>query len=260
MTGHKEEGQVAGREILVDDRVGSRELLPDLKQLHLPCSLTRLPFGDVAFEGEGPKGTVRVGIERKTIGDLINSFTSGRLSSHQLPGLVQNYEYRWIFIEGLWKAGRDGCIEVWRGKWRPASTRVGYYQLAGYMAALEVNGACWIRRTGSLWETANDVGILFRWWGKPWKQHRSHLVIEKGLLPDRVLFNNPSYPRKVAAVLPGVGWEKSRAVAKHFKTIQAMVEASPEEWMKIEGIGKGLGLKLPMLIRGIKGVEGSRET
>lgn len=249
-----------GREIQVDDRIGSRELLPELKKLHLPCTLTRLKFGDVAFTGQGKRDEVKIGIERKTINDLINSFVSGRLSAHQLPGLIQTYDYRWIIIEGLWRPGADNRIEVWRwGGWQPANTRVNYWQLAGYRLGLEVNGGCWTMKTANLRETATEIGIMFQWWGKSWSRHRSHLVIEKGLMPDRILFSKPTYPRLVAAVLPGVGWEKSRAVAKHFHTVEAMVEAGPEEWMKVPGIGKTLGLRLPMILQGVKGVEGSRE-
>ena len=86
--------------VQVDDRVGSRELLPELKRLHIPAEKVRLPFADAAFEGNGPAGPVKVGIERKTIYDLMQSMTTGRLSAHQLPGLVQNFDHRWIVVEG----------------------------------------------------------------------------------------------------------------------------------------------------------------
>ena len=249
-------------EIIIDDRVGSRELLPELKKLHLPCRIERLEFADAAFTGKGKKGKqVKIGIERKTINDLINSMTSGRLSAHQLPGLVQSYDYRWVVVEGLWRPGRDNVIEVWKaGGWRQANTRLSYSQLAGYRHSLEVNGACYTWRTGSLWETANEIGLLYRWWQKDWEEHRGHLAIDKGmLLPDRILFERPSYPRLVAAVLPGIGWKRSKAVAKFFHTIERMVEAGPKEWMQIEGVGKELGVRLPMILRGMRGVQGARE-
>lgn len=246
--------------VKIDDRVGSRELLPELRKLHCPTEKVRLPFADAAFEGEGEKGPVKVGVERKTVGDLIQSMTSGRLSSHQLPGLVQEYDYRWIVVEGLWRPGRDGVIEVWRkGGWRQADTRLGWFEVDRYLTTLEVRGGCWVRRTGSLWETAVLVNSLYKWWGKDWKEHRGHLQLEKGLMPDRVLYTKPSYPRLVASVLPGIGWEKSKAVAKRFRTVRAMVEAGPAEWRQVPGIGKTLGLRLPMILEGVKGVEGSRE-
>lgn len=244
----------------VDDRVGSRELLPELKKLHTPAVKVRLPFADAAFEGEGEKGVVKIGVERKTIYDLIQSMTTGRLSSHQLPGLVQTYDFRYIVVEGLWRPGRDGVVEVWKGGgWRAAPTRLGWFEVDRYLTTLEVRGGCWVRRTGSLWETAVMVGSLYRWWGKEWKEHRGHLQLEKGLMPDRVLFSKPSYPRLVASVLPGIGWEKSLAVAKRFKTVRAMVEAGPKEWREVPGIGKTLGDRLPMILEGVRGVEGSRE-
>lgn len=264
MTGSESEREREreSRVLLVDDRIGSKELLPELtKKLGLPAKIGRLMFGDVSLDGKGPGGkTVHVGVERKTIGDLLNSIQSGRLSSHQLPGLVQIYDYRWIVVEGLWKPGKDNLIEEWRGGgWRPVRSRMSYFDLDRYLITLEVRGGCHVRRTGSLWETAVFVGNLYRWWGKEWESHRGHLGLEKGLTPDRVLFSRPSYPRLVANVLPGIGWEKSKSVAKHFHTVQAMVEGSPKDWERIPGIGKKLSIQLPMLLAGVYGVERSRE-
>lgn len=248
------------RQILVDDRVGSRELLPELRRLSLPAKLSRLEFGDVSIPGIGSKGDVSIGIERKTIQDLLNSLASGRLTAHQLPGMVQTYDYRWIVIEGLWRVGRGQLIETWRfGGWKPAVTQMGYYDVDRYLITLEVKGGCWLRRTGSLGETCSFIADLHRWWGKNWKEHRGHLGLEKGLTADKVLYSKPTYPRLVANVLPGIGWEKSKAVARHFKTIEAMVGAGPGDWMKIPGIGKKLGTILPLILRGTRGVDRARE-
>lgn len=250
------------REILVDDRVGSRELIPHLEAFRLPVRKQRLEFADVAFVGNGKSGEVKIGVERKVVSDLINSMTSGRLSAHQLPGLVKNYDFRWVLVEGLMRPGRDNVIEVWRrGVWMPARTQLAYSQLSGYLTSLEINGGCLIKRTMGIQESANEIGLLFKWWGKDWERHRAHLAIEKGVMPDRVLFNRVSYPRLVAAVLPGIGWKKSKAVAKHFKTIEAMANARPQDWAQIEGVGRKLSVTLPMLISGMRGrgLDGSRE-
>jgi excinuclease UvrABC nuclease subunit len=44
--------------------------------------------------------------------------------------------------------------------------------------------------------------------------------------------------------LPGIGIEKSAAVAAHFETVRALIEASPEQWQEIPGIGKTLAKKI----------------
>lgn len=233
--------------------------MPGIRKAGFRVQKVRLEYGDVAFTGNGPRGEVMVGIERKTIQDLLNSITSGRLSSHQLPGMVRAYDYRWIVIEGLWRVARDGLIEVWRGGgWRPAVSRMSWHEVSRYLVTVEVRGGCWTRRTSSIWETTVLVGALFKWWGKDWKSHRGHLLLEKGLAPDRVLFDQPSYPRMVAAVLPGIGWTRSKAVAQRFKTISAMVGAGAKEWAQVDGIGKKLSTEMPLILRGYGG-ERSRE-
>lgn len=260
--------------ILVDDRVGARELKSEIKKLGLRVETRRLEFGDFAFAGNGPRGEVMVGIERKTVSDLINSFNSGRLSTHQLPGMVQTYPYRWVFVEGYWRPGRDNVIEVFKlwsekptkdgrgmmmvGAWYPAVTQTAWSQLIGRTWNLEVEGACWVERTGTPRETAEVVGSLFRWWGKSWKDHRAHLGLEKGLTPDKILFEKPSYPRLFAGIFPGVEWTRSKAAAKHFGTIRRMANARPEEWKKIQGFGDKLSTIIPLIILGYGG-ERSRE-
>jgi ERCC4-type nuclease len=263
-------------EILVDDRIGSKELLPELRKLSLPAKISRLEFGDFALTGNGPKGEVMVGIERKTVTDLLGSLASGRLSARQLPGMVQTYPYRWIFVEGVWREGRDKRIEIWRemwerrarngngyvsmGVWFPARTQLSWYEVQGRIANLEVKGACWVEKTRDMKETAQVIGVLYNWWRKPWSVHRGHLGLEKGLTPDRVLYSKPSYPRLFANIMPGVGWDKSKAVARHFKTIQRMVEATPREWRKVAGIGTKISEVIPMIIRGDSRVDRSRES
>jgi len=262
------------RRILVDDRLGSRELVPVFKKLALPVEKRRLEFGDIAFGGNGPRGPVEIGVERKTVNDLINSFNSGRLPTHQLPGMVQTYPYRWIIVEGYWRPGPDNVIEVFKkfgekptkdgrgmmmvGAWYPAITQTAWSQLIGRTWNLEIEGACWVERTGGPRETVEIVGSLFRWWGKRWKDHRAHLGLEKGITPDRVLFEKPSFPRLFAGIFPGVEWTKSKAAAKHFHTIRRMANAGPREWRKVVGFGEKLSTTIPLIISGYAG-ERSRE-
>ncbi len=59
--------------------------------------------------------------------------------------------------------------------------------------------------------------------------------------PVRIdLLRKPSLIRKVAAELPGIGWEKSKGIAVKFGSVAAMVEASVADWETVPGIGKSL--------------------
>lgn len=250
----------------VDSRVGSKQLLPLLKKLHVPAVSARLEYGDAAMDGNGPEGEVRVGVERKTIYDLLSSIGSGRLSAHQLPGLVKEYDYRWIVVEGVWRPGKDNVVEVWRGGWRKAPGWISYAEVDRYLVTLEVRGGVKVRRTTNLYETAIFIRGLRMWWSKPWEAHRAHLAVQKGvdsrllgttLERDILAARTPKdwerirrkVVRRMAAALPGLGWEKSEAVMKRFGDTGEMVDAGREQWEEVKGIGKTLGERLPRLLR-----------
>jgi ERCC4-type nuclease len=48
----------------------------------------------------------------------------------------------------------------------------------------------------------------------------------------------PSLIRRIASEFSGIGWERARAVEKHFGTLRKMFEAEESEWREVEGIGK----------------------
>ena len=53
-----------------------------------------------------------------------------------------------------------------------------------------------------------------------------------------------SLVRRVAKELPGIGWERSLLVEETFDSVRTMVNAPLEEWLEIEGIGKGIATKV----------------
>jgi ERCC4-type nuclease len=251
----KKTAKPSKRFLYVDDRekrnARGQEIFSALRFLHLPVDKTRLEFGDAAFIGEGPRGKVMVGVERKTIRDLMNSFVSKRLQTTQLPGMAKAYDYRWLVVEGLWRPSQDNIIEIWRGGgWRPAECRLPYHVIEQFLFSVEVNGGCWVRHTHNIRETALFLSNLFQWWGRTWDEHRSMNVIDKGLPVNRALLVKPTFARTVAATIPGIGWEKSKGVVRRFGTVEKMATAGEKEWMEVPGIGKKLGARIPKLMRG----------
>src|SRR5574341_1238250 len=104
--------------ILLDDRAGSKDLAPFMPK-SVPFTLTRLEYGDVAFSGRGPSGVCTVGVEIKKIPDLVDCIYSGRFAGHQLPGMLDTYDYCYLLVEGATRAGKLGTLEYRRagGKW-----------------------------------------------------------------------------------------------------------------------------------------------
>ena len=233
----KEVVVVADNLVLVDDRAGSRDLAP-----YIPNSiLVRLEFGDVAWSGNGPDGTVQVGAEVKKVGDLVQSITTGRLMGHQMPGLVKEYDYTYLIIEEMWRCGRENAIEVWKqGRWTEARTgRLGWTAVQGIICSLEHMLGVTTKVVGSTSEAGELIRSLARWWGKPWEGHHSHKVIYTGARAKVALREGKvSFTRKVASILPGVGVDRSSAVEAAFPTVEEMVLAEIEEWEQVPGIGK----------------------
>lgn len=235
--------------LLLDDRTGSGDLLPLLKTLGVPTTLTRLEFGDAALMGSGPDGAPRsIGIEVKTVQDVLACIGDGRFAGHQLPGLVAHYDQVWLVMEGTYRPSKEGILEVfrrgyWHGAYANKSSSAMYKGLDSWLMTMEIKAGVRFRRTGDRWETARVIADLYWWWTRGWDEHKSHLAMHQ-TAPDALLLRKPGLLRKVAAQLPGVGWTRSQDVDRHFKSVREMACASPREWVKVPGIGKVLADRL----------------
>lgn len=227
--------------ILVDDRIGSRHLVDYLKG----SSLTRLEFGDACFFGNGPQGEpISIGIELKVVDDILACITDGRFAGHQLPGLVKTYDIIYLIMEGRCRANpRDGTLEQpykkgWSRKYhgRPYMWR----DLQHWIMTMEFKAGIRFRNTFDRKETALFIRSLYTWWNsKEWEEHRAHLAFDTSSRSS-LLLKKPSLLRRIAKELPGIGWDKSRTVEQHFKSVRKMVLAPEREWRELEGIGKKL--------------------
>lgn len=242
--------------LLLDDRTGSGDLLPHLRTLGVPTTLSRLDFGDAAFVGVGPEGAPRhIGIEIKQVQDVLQCIGDGRFAGHQLPGLVSHYDQVWLIVEGQYRPSKEGVLEVFRrGNWWGAyankSTSAMYKGLDAWLMTLEIKAGVRFRRSADRWETARILADLYHWWvTKGWDEHKSHLALHE-TRPDSLLLKKASVLRMVAAQLPGIGWQKSMDVDRHFRSIREMVLASEKEWAKVPGIGKTIAQRLVKVFDG----------
>lgn len=236
--------------LYLDRRIGSEHLQSPLERLGIPVELITMNFADAAFLGHGAEGenSVSLGIEIKKIRDLLNSIQDGRLSGHQLPGLLRSYDAVWLIIEGLWRPSpTDGLLELYvRGKWEALALgrrQYLYKEASNYLTTLEMKAGIRIRRTANGEETAHVIADLYRWWNdKAWEQHRSHLSLHRHV--EHALLVSPPLRRRIAAELPGIGQDRSGAVAGHFKTTREMLAAGVPEWRAIKGIGGTLAKRI----------------
>ena len=235
--------------MLVDDREGSKQLHPLLLRMGLPAELTRLEFGDIAFEGCGEKGKpLQIGIEYKELGEAVSSMQSGRLAGHQAPGMLQTYDYRYLLIHGVFLHDKQGRMlrRTGRREFRPLQPEMSisefnkrvhnlYTQFGLVTTVLERDVVQWIVDTYHYWTDQNL------------DEHKSHLVVydPPTLIPI-------SDERALLMKLPGVGVKTSALVQARFGTILATVKASKEDWQSIEGIGPVTAARVYNFIRGGK--------
>src|ERR1700676_723175 len=241
--------------IQIDKRAGSENLIAPLRQLGCEVEATMLPFGDAAFIGWGANGDpVSVGIAVKSIEDVVACLPSGRFSGHQLPGLIQSYDHIWLLVVAEWRArARDGVLE-----YRKEGRGGGYYwaELCGgqriwfwrdvqsYLTTCEIMGGIRVHSVPDYRSAAQWIKCLASWFAK--EEHLIQKIVYAGkeMYSDQALLVKPTLARRIAKELPFIGIKRSAEVARVFHTLEQMVEAAPKDWMRVEGIGKGIASKI----------------
>ena len=230
--------------VLIDDRAGSKELV-----LHPPLDkigeLCRLDSADVMIVGKGPDEAMLIGVEVKSMSDLISSISTGRLQATQIPAMLEEYDVSWLLHYGRYRpCSVTGNLQVlgknnaWKN-YKLGSRLVPYGYIESMLNTI-VGLGIKVKRVATYYEAAQWIGILYRWWQKDWKKHKGMRAFDNsrnlGLLPH--MNQGQALRAKVAAQLPGVGFERALAAAKHFTSVEQMILADPSEWAAIPGIGK----------------------
>ena len=246
--------------LLLDPRIGSGDLEPALRNLGVSVEVTHLDYADCSFVGFTDR-PVTIGVELKKLADILQCIETGRWAGGQLPGLIATYDYIYLVIEGIWRAGTDGILETMLyGNWRPIAFNRRKWMYRDFVKFLLTQATCGgvtVWQTGTRDETARFIAGLYDWWQAGTDAHTSHLAFDRtvqvnlrahaaktggvNLLGERM---QVSLLRRIAAELPGVGVERSAAVAEHFPSIQTMVLADSKEWQRIPGIGKTIAQRI----------------
>lgn len=240
--------------ILLDSRVGSKHLAPLLGSL---ATLVQLDSADVAFSSSSG---ISIGIEIKTVGDAVNCMFSGRLVDRQIPLMREQYSECYLVIEGLWRScPKSGVLQVAKGhlsgdtfggRWIDATSgrsRLMAKSFEQWLTTLELQGGMRIRHTSDTAGTATTILSLYSWWQR--EDHASFKVMQEPR-GAAVELSRPVLTRRILALLPGVGWERSAVLAQRFKTVRQMVDAALDEWY-IEGqIAEHSAVKIQRALNG----------
>lgn len=226
---------------IVDDRIGSREFHHPLKRMGVPVGATprRLPFADFAWTGNGPHGRVRIGVERKTVTEILTAITDTRFTGHQLPGLIAAYDVVYLLVEGPAKIDpRSGVLLLYGREAGFTRVRHLYSTYKKFLTTLAIKGRLIVEPTHGHVETCHLIHTLYAWWQQPWKSHKSAYHVE-ATEPDTAILDERTVKRQVLAQLPYVGWERSKRVALYFPTLRAAFTADESQWMAALGVKEG---------------------
>ena len=224
----------------------------------MEAHLVRQPFGDVSFLGWGPgaggaEDLIPVGIEVKTLGDVLNCISDGRFAGHQLPGLIKNYSVIYLIVQAELRMDQHGILcAPRRGGLKPVykgSRAFMWRDLQSWFFTMEMLGGVKVR----ICRTKREVGMtclaLYRWWtNKTWEEHHAHMAFDNS--HQRPLLGDHNLVTRCAKELGGIGWTRAEEVGKTFKSVKEMVGAGVDEWESIEGIGKKIAKTAVRDLRG----------
>jgi ERCC4-type nuclease len=257
------------RERVNEEKRERQAIVNALKQMGARVQEVELEYGDFAWVGNGPDGNeLRIGVERKDIRDFVSSMRGGRLGTHQVPGMCETYDVRYILTEGHWRAMRDGGMEWGKNGWKywPAapggSRQVAYGEVVGFINSMcNQAGFRWLR-SGGPEETAWMVYWVWRWWQKKWDEHDAlgvggvggDVMVDTWGGPVQIVRANSVW--KTVAVLGrgiGIGREGARELGRRFKSVREMVEAIGygEKGFMVKGlVGRGKARALMNVLQG----------
>lgn len=242
--------------ILVDQQAGSK----DLTRYIIPQSVVRrspikLPT-DVIFTGRGPLGcTLEVGIEYKTVWDVLDCIQTGRFAGNQLEPL-REFDFPILLIEGIVKRGGDdrgGRLLVFgtpRGRshadwydtseWGHGNRIWTYVEFEHwYWSMMWRGGVTVLPFTSGKWDSGRLVGSLWRSFNdKAWEEHTAHHANSKAhIAPLRG--DVPAFVRAISEYA-GLGTAGALAAERTFRNMRRACKASPAIWAALM-IGGGMG-------------------
>lgn len=201
---------------------------------------TQMDAGDYCWFGAGMAG----GLERKKIQEVVQLLKGGKRHISQLIRCRNEYTVVYLAIEGEWREGRDGILEIprWvpsdrRMEWVAALPNTMWGSMVEHLTTLEEQLGVRVKTTKNYQETCRVVEHLASWWQQPVEKHKSALVVPGSERPFSLV--EPGVVDKVAAQLPGIGYTLSGRVADRARTPHELDGWTLKDWTAVEGIGKG---------------------
>lgn len=192
--------------VIVDQRERGSGLMDNLKEKGIAVYMKTIPVGDYIISD-------RVGIERKTVSDFESSLISGRLFD-QATRLRENYKLPIIIIEG-----------------DRSEFHLGKSIITGAIVALYIDYNTEVILSDDKTDTSNIIASIA-------KHEQAQNDIGPSLKGGKRAYTDSHFQEYMVGNLPGIGPKLAKSLLKHFKSVKNIANASVEELMKVEKIGK----------------------
>jgi len=195
-------------------------------------------FTDCCFSSVDEK---LVAVERKKIGDMANCVLTGRFLFQMQNCKAATSDYLILILEGRYRRNpEDGLLEipVWGFNprtskrcevWELVRPTIQFSRFDQYLTEIQRDAGIIVKHTENVRGTADVILALYQNFQTPQSEHQSLKQIFKPPTPTVQLIP-PSLVRRIAAELPGLGWEWSRVAAEKFVTVLGMVDATVDDW------------------------------
>jgi ERCC4-type nuclease len=238
--------------ILVAHERGSKELLPIIQRIGYEASIANLAYADFAFEGNGPQGPISIGIERKSLHDMLHCIDDARYAGYQRGGMKIMYQISFLAIEGMFRPhDNEGYLmEGFRGgkDWAACKYRTQipqYSKLFNYLTSIALSGVI-ITFGRDMYHTAYNVCMIYDYFRKKWDNHTSLQEIQ--MLPLWEIGGRPSLLRRMLAQVDGIGVKLAAAAEVHFMNPTRQI-TQEKDWAAIKGISKQTAQRIATEIR-----------
>jgi Fanconi anemia group M protein len=201
--------------IIVDHRE-SKDIIKEIIKEEIEVEVKQLDIADFIIQTKDLNNNIQnVGIERKTIQDLLNSIIDKRLIN-QIILLKENFDIPLVIIEG-----EENIYQI--RDFHPNSIR-------GIIATIAIDFQIPIISTKNYRDTVKYLALI----ANRLEKIRRPLTI----IPKRKPMTNREKQQYLIESLPGVGPTIAKSLLKNFKNIKEIINASEEELQKVEKIGK----------------------
>jgi len=196
--------------IIIDHRESRSTVMRVLSQKNITIEPQQLDVGDYIISS-------RIGVERKTVDDFLNSLIDGKLFV-QMKNLRTTFSRPLLVIEG------EGLL---------TKRNISHNAIFGSIASIIVDFGIPIITTRSPQETADFLSVMAY---REQKQGDRAVAI-RGIKTLRTISEQQQF---LIEGLPNISAVLAQRLLQHFGSIRSLVNASEEDLCQVNGIGKNI--------------------